>query len=251
MTATPLPHLAGAYGSADGLTLRLPDWLEAAGRWADGPNAFLAADLVGQRFLYVGGNLKGLLGVEPEQLQTEGMRYYTGLNHPDDEIVLGQIWADLLDLARQLRPEQRQALQWTIVRRFRHADSTYRWMMVQMKPLLWDAPSGALLANLGVLSDVTPLHTSGPPQGWARYPDGPNRWVQLDLPRRHHTDVNLTLREREVLRLVAQGLTSAEIAVRLFISKETVDTHRKRILAKTHVKNTAELIRLAARLGIV
>jgi len=55
----------------------------------------------------------------------------------------------------------------------------------------------------------------------------------------------LTRREKEVLRLIAEGLTNAEIAERLFISIPTVDSHRKNLLTKLNVDNTAGLIRLA------
>lgn len=52
----------------------------------------------------------------------------------------------------------------------------------------------------------------------------------------------LTVREIEVLGLIMQGLTNHEIADKLFISYETVKSHRKNILEKTGAKNTAALI---------
>lgn len=61
----------------------------------------------------------------------------------------------------------------------------------------------------------------------------------------------LTRREKEVLELIAEGLTNAEIAGKLFISVTTVDTHRKNLLAKFDVRNTASLIRSAARLQMI
>jgi DNA-binding NarL/FixJ family response regulator len=57
----------------------------------------------------------------------------------------------------------------------------------------------------------------------------------------------LTRREKEVLGLIAEGLTNNAIAEKLFISTTTVDTHRKNLLTKFDVKNTANLIRLAAQ----
>jgi DNA-binding NarL/FixJ family response regulator len=57
----------------------------------------------------------------------------------------------------------------------------------------------------------------------------------------------ITRREREVLLLIAEGLTNNEIADKLFISNTTVDTHRKNLLTKFEVRNTATLIRLAAQ----
>ena len=55
----------------------------------------------------------------------------------------------------------------------------------------------------------------------------------------------LTKREKEVLGLICSGLTNQQIAEKLFISIDTVDSHRKNLYSKLNVKNTAMLIRLA------
>ena len=65
------------------------------------------------------------------------------------------------------------------------------------------------------------------------------------------TSQTLTRREVEVLRLVAAGYTTDEIATRLFTSKRTVETHRQRLIAKTQARNTAALVRYALRQGLV
>lgn len=64
-------------------------------------------------------------------------------------------------------------------------------------------------------------------------------------------DIILTRREKEVLELIASGMTNAEIAQKLFISVTTVDTHRKNLLAKFEVKNTALLIRMAVQMQLI
>lgn len=61
----------------------------------------------------------------------------------------------------------------------------------------------------------------------------------------------LTRREKEVLALIAGGLTNNQIAGKLFISPLTVDSHRKNLLTKLKVNNTASLIRLAIQHGLV
>ncbi|MDO7844810.1 response regulator transcription factor [Hymenobacter sp. M29] len=63
--------------------------------------------------------------------------------------------------------------------------------------------------------------------------------------------LGLSKREMEVLCLVAAGLTNAEIALKLFTSKRTVETHRQNIMDKTQSRNTAALIRLAASQGLL
>ena len=61
----------------------------------------------------------------------------------------------------------------------------------------------------------------------------------------------ITRREKEVLELIAEGMTNNLIAQKLFISTTTVDTHRKNLLAKFEAKNTASLIRKAAQMKII
>jgi DNA-binding NarL/FixJ family response regulator len=61
----------------------------------------------------------------------------------------------------------------------------------------------------------------------------------------------LTRREKEVLTLIANGLTSQDIADHLFVSALTIETHRRNLLTKFEVNNTASLIRLAAQHGLL
>jgi DNA-binding NarL/FixJ family response regulator len=86
--------------------------------------------------------------------------------------------------------------------------------------------------------------------------------IGLDLLRKLHqtgktpseqprTNSVLSKRELEVLRLIAEGLTNAEIADRLFTSKRTIETHRQNIIEKTQAKNTAALIKFAVSNGLV
>ena len=61
----------------------------------------------------------------------------------------------------------------------------------------------------------------------------------------------LTRREQEILVLLAQGLSNKQIAEKLFISPKTVENHRSNILRKLNLHSTLEIVRHAARLGIV
>lgn len=64
-------------------------------------------------------------------------------------------------------------------------------------------------------------------------------------------NMQLTTREKEVLKLLAQGLTGVQIAERLFLSKFTVENHRKNMLRKMNVKNVASLIVEGAKMGLL
>jgi DNA-binding NarL/FixJ family response regulator len=61
----------------------------------------------------------------------------------------------------------------------------------------------------------------------------------------------LTRREKEILQLLSEGMTSQEIAGKLFLSSYTIDTHRKNMLQKFNVHNTQSLMNAVKELGIL
>ncbi len=61
----------------------------------------------------------------------------------------------------------------------------------------------------------------------------------------------LSRREKEILKLISSECTTAEIAEKLFISQNTVNTHRKNLLSKIGVKNTAGLVKFAIQNGYI
>jgi DNA-binding NarL/FixJ family response regulator len=61
----------------------------------------------------------------------------------------------------------------------------------------------------------------------------------------------LTPREQQVMRLLAEGLSTKEIAEKLFISPKTVENHRANLMSKLDLHSTMELVRYAARLGLI
>ncbi len=62
---------------------------------------------------------------------------------------------------------------------------------------------------------------------------------------------NLNDREMEILRLIGEGCTSAQIAATLSLSSETIKWYRKKLLVKFDADNTAVLIRKAATAGLI
>jgi DNA-binding NarL/FixJ family response regulator len=62
---------------------------------------------------------------------------------------------------------------------------------------------------------------------------------------------DISEREREIIKLIADQYTTSEIAKKLFLSTHTIDTHRKNILLKLGLKNTAGLVKYAIQKGII
>ena len=76
---------------------------------------------------------------------------------------------------------------------------------------------------------------------------------QLQTKKAHNSIDNelLTPRQCEILRLVANGLTTKEIAKSLFISVKTVETHRGQVMQRLNIHDLAGLIRYALRVGLI
>jgi two-component system response regulator NreC len=88
------------------------------------------------------------------------------------------------------------------------------------------------------------------------YPEVTKYLVRDYLQRLHEGDTNMALdtlteREREVLRLVAEGYTTQEIAQQLVLSPKTVETHRAHIMDKLGLRSRSELVRYALRKGLL
>ena len=103
--------------------------------------------------------------------------------------------------------------------------------------LLSPSVTRRLIASLASRAPVFPRRQARPPR---RQP----RLSSADLAR-------LTEREREVLALVAQGLSNDEIAVRLYLSPLTTKTHVSRIMTKLRARDRAQLVVIAYESGLV
>lgn len=75
--------------------------------------------------------------------------------------------------------------------------------------------------------------------------------LEANIKKRRDPYEQLTEREKEVLRLLAEGHTAKEIANMLVISPKTVDSHKTRLMAKLEIRNRAELIKYALQKKII
>lgn len=78
-----------------------------------------------------------------------------------------------------------------------------------------------------------------------------NRFMSIKTKKSTFGFDQLTKREIEILLLISNGLTNPQIADKLFISHRTVDSHRRNLIQKLNVKNTAGLVMAAVKNGVV
>jgi DNA-binding NarL/FixJ family response regulator len=111
--------------------------------------------------------------------------------------------------------------------------------------LLKDAPEEQLLAAIRVAADGGALFSPGVTRRLIE------RFAQLGEPAAPPAVDELSPREVEVLRLIARGLTNAEIATELVVSEHTIKTHVARILQKLDLRDRTQAVILAYESGFV
>jgi two-component system secretion response regulator SsrB len=104
--------------------------------------------------------------------------------------------------------------------------------------VLKNSPQGILL---GALRKIEQGHTALDPA---------LRATQINQQSRLGDEITLTPRERQILKLIAEGDRNREIAEQLSISIKTVETHRLHLMRKLDAHNAVELVNWASRLGI-
>jgi DNA-binding NarL/FixJ family response regulator len=125
--------------------------------------------------------------------------------------------------------------------------STYN-QGIYMNKIMENGASGYLLKNISRQELIDAVKTVS--RGGVYFSFEAGKIYKSTLEKNSRTPV-LTKREKEILKLIAEGLTNIQISQQLFISIDTVDTHRKNLYTKLNINNTALLVRYAVDNGIV
>ena len=128
-----------------------------------------------------------------------------------------------------------------------HADDRYAMLAFRRGALAYvlkGADAGEIVEALRIVLEGRHFLGSGLP------PDLISRALAEDTETDDPQEL-LTHREREVLQLSAEGLTSQQIGERLFISRRTVEKHRENLMSKLQLNNQSDLIRFAIRRGLI
>jgi DNA-binding CsgD family transcriptional regulator len=79
--------------------------------------------------------------------------------------------------------------------------------------------------------------------------DFPNKYHYLSSDKKYELDDIITVREKEVLKFISEGLESKDIGKKMFISSHTVDNHRRNAVQRTGVRDTTALVQLCRMCG--
>lgn len=217
-----------------------------------GPFYYYIFDFAQRSFSYVHPNVEKILGIPVEEYTVPRL---IAQAHPEDfehfmkcEERAGQFLFEMIQ--PQLMPKYKVSF----CVRLRRADGSFGQFLHQAMALSVDEDL-RLCQTIAVHSDIT---------GLADFFSRKLSFISLDnIPSYHNLDPytedwkleiaaqepGLTPREAQIVRLLAEGLTAEQIAQELFISFNTVRTHRKNLLQKFNCKNAVQLVALSIRRG--
>jgi len=208
-------------------------------------------DLAEMEHVYLSPNYSDLLGWDPEKISAPDNEYINQRMHPDDLAHLNHVSWQFFELILKVDPVWRGQMKYIkMIMDYRTLgrDENYVRVIEQHKLLELDKYDNVWL-SISIL-DLSPDQDMN---SLCRY-----RLINTLSGELYNfpsseimADHKLSFREQEILQLLAKGLISKQIADKLFISVNTVNTHRQRIIEKLNVSNTVEAVQYAGRLGLI
>lgn len=206
-------------------------------------------DLYKKEHVYISRKIETVLGYDIDEAIEKGNTYFDEKIHPDDLLILLTEGMYFIRLGLQTALEDRKNYKFISDYRVLNGKGEYVRVIEQKLMLELDKSGNFWLALC--LMDVSPDQDLSTPCR--------NRLINLktgELFTFRGSDEKmesspLTRREKEILHLISNGLLSKQIADRLFISVNTVNTHRQRIIGKLNAVNTAAAVNYAMRTGIL
>lgn len=205
---------------------------------------FYMADLLKIRILFTSWGSQKIIGVSPEQVDPST---FFPRAHPEDQEQLNRAQTKLYVRGQELFVQQKGISIVSVQIREKNGDGDYIDFLLQTFSFYSEAHHTVF--TLLVASDLSTFqldkdthhYYAGDDPAMFRYPDA------TFLNEGHH----FSNRELEILKLIAAGLGSEQIADKLFISVNTVATHRRNILNKTKKSNTHEVVSELQERGIL
>jgi DNA-binding NarL/FixJ family response regulator len=211
-----------------------------------------------------GGKMIRVILAEDHDILREGLK---SLFRDDEDIKIvaeaanGKILLDLLEttpadvVLMDINMPVMNGLEATrqIIRNFRKVKVLVLSMMDHpgyLKQMMEAGAEGYLLKNASKEELVKAIHSVFRGQTYIS-PEISVKAAEMAEKDQGKAPVRLTKRELQVLELLAEGLTNKEIAEKIFLSKRTVETHRKNLIDKTNSKNSSALIRYAIENGLL
>jgi len=213
-------------------------------------STFTVYDMNRKNYLLKSPNFKKTLGyINPEEIENDNMELFHKLIHPEDLSFVLETENKAFDFFGRLLPVEKKAYKLVYDFRVKNTAGIYMRFIHQLTVLEQDR-----FGKTWLLLIVTDLISE---KAMESFPQ--RRMINVNTGKLYlfqddddiQTDTLLTKRESQVLKLISQGLDSRDISERLFISVNTVNNHRQKILNKTRAENTTQAIFYAKKIGII
>lgn len=194
---------------------------------------FYVGDILQMKILFTSIRSTQIIGIEPKNLTPYHFRINT---HPDDSIRQGLGTSHLFKMTNELFIAEKGNALLSINLKFRNSSGKYSCLLVQCYLFYSEIPYKTVY--------ILQVHTN---IDWSKKLK--HYYVGNDLTNFKYPDKELlskgnvfTARQFEIIKLVASGMSSEQIAGKLFLSTYTVNTHRANILKKSGKAHLSELI---------
>jgi DNA-binding CsgD family transcriptional regulator len=213
-------------------------------------------DYTKRRHVGISGPLTEMTGYVPRDIMDNGLDFVMDIFQKDDFVVYNEcIFTRVIATLQKIPQEEHDDLLFSFNYRMKNADG--KWMhLYQQTSYVTDPVTKLPLYNIGVLTDISPVKTNNSMvfsidkrNRLRAFSQGKNISVEYFYP--DPEESKLSKREKEVLGWLADGLSSKQIAQKLYLSESTVTIHRKNMLKKTNTKNIAELVSYAIKHGLI
>lgn len=208
-----------------------------------GPFYFYIVDFYDRQIKYMNPGIKKILGFEPDEVSFDDI---IGRIHPEDMEYVAKAESTVIDfLYNHIGPEKATKYKLSYCFRFKIADGSYQLFQHQAIILTTDK-EGGFAKSLNIHTNINHLTTKNNfKASLIGIMDEPS-YLNIDVYNPNPISLDekfpLTKREMEVIKLISEGLSSIEISKALFISEDTVKTHRKNALSKSECKNIHQLV---------
>jgi DNA-binding CsgD family transcriptional regulator len=191
-----------------------------------------------------------ILGYDPIVIHSSEIAsgYVETRVHPDDLVVLGATQKRLLEFIQNLPISQRKDYKHIYECRVKNADGDYMRFIFQQQILELDKDGNPwlLFGVLDISPDTSPFeHIKLRVINYKTGEIIPITFVEQE------SDIKLSVREKEILKMASQGMLSKEISDKLFLSIHTVNKHRQNIMQKMNTNNLLQAIDYARKLGLL
>ena len=211
-------------------------------------------DYVSNKYIAMSSNIQDLVGYPIHHFSDEGVEFFLKITDKSDlSVCMEKVLPFNLSFLKKIPHEEHG--QYVFSHNYRiNAKGGNQVVIYQQYTIIISPHTGLPIYSLGLISDITQLkkdsHISH--QIVRLSNEGHTSEKRIVFSAEYNPEYSiLSKREIEILRLLAGGFNSREIADKLYISESTVTIHRKSMLEKSNSKNVAQLIAYAGKNNLI